>query len=297
MVKNSLDGAIDRYDTLNNFPRVMQQMGFDAEASQGAIDKLSDGIQGLPTRLDEVASTAQNIAIMTGDLEGAVDTTLALNNAFLASGASTADAERGLRQYVNMLAKGEVDATRWETLQETMGVALNKVAEAFGFAGESAQEDLYEALKAGEITFDEFNDKIIELSEQTGGFADIAQEASKGLKTSLGNLNTWILTGVADVIGAIDQALGGTGEISDAIDRLKPVVQVVFGWIANTAIPAVANAIKFLIDIFYNAKEAVVEWVGDNESGLSSLWEFYQQYLGLVWEYVQEVFKDRKSVV
>src|SRR5690625_3460907 len=224
MVKNSLDGAIDRYDTLNNFPRVMQQMGFDAEASQGAIDKLSDGIQGLPTRLDEVASTAQNIAVMTGDLEGAVDTTLALNNAFLASGASTADAERGLRQYVNMLAKGEVDATRWETLQETMGVALNKVAEAFGFAGESAQEDLYEALKAGEITFDEFNDKIIELSEQTGGFADIAQEASKGLKTSLGNLNTWILTGVADVIGAIDKALGGTGEIADAIDRLKPVV-------------------------------------------------------------------------
>ena len=78
MVKNSLDGAIDRYDTLNNFPRVMEQMGFDAQASEKAINKLSDGIQGLPTRLDEVASTAQSIAIMTGDLDGAVDTTLAL---------------------------------------------------------------------------------------------------------------------------------------------------------------------------------------------------------------------------
>src|SRR5690606_7491469 len=78
MVKNSLDGAIDRYDTLNNFPRVMAQIGFDADVSQKAIDKLSNGIQGLPTRLDEVAATAQNIAIMTGDLDLAVDTTLAL---------------------------------------------------------------------------------------------------------------------------------------------------------------------------------------------------------------------------
>src|SRR5690625_4159745 len=45
MVKESLDGAIDRYDTLNNFPRVMEQIGFDAQTSQRAIDKLSDGIQ------------------------------------------------------------------------------------------------------------------------------------------------------------------------------------------------------------------------------------------------------------
>src|SRR5690606_15435194 len=39
MVKRSLDGAIDRYDTLNNFPRVMAQIGFDAEDSQKAINK------------------------------------------------------------------------------------------------------------------------------------------------------------------------------------------------------------------------------------------------------------------
>ena len=82
MVKNSLDGAIDRYDTLNNFPRVMAQIGFDADTSQRAINKLSDGIQGLPTRLDELQTQRKRIAVMTGDLDGAVDTTLALNNAF-----------------------------------------------------------------------------------------------------------------------------------------------------------------------------------------------------------------------
>lgn len=83
MVRGALDGAIDRYDTLNNFPRVMQQIGFSAEDSQKAIKRLSDGVKGLPTTLDSVAKTAQRIAVMTGDLNGAVETTLALNNAFL----------------------------------------------------------------------------------------------------------------------------------------------------------------------------------------------------------------------
>lgn len=254
MVKQSLDGAIDRYDTLNNFPRVMEQIGFDAKTSQKAIDKLSDGIQGLPTRLDEVASTAQSIAIMTGDLDGAVNTTLALNNAFLASGASTADAERGLQQYVQMLAKGEVDLQSWRTLQETMPFALRETAEAFGFTGESATNDFYDALKSGDITMSEFNAKLIELDTAQGGFADTAQEASAGIKTAWTNMKTWVVMGVADIIAAIDEVLGGTGSIEGAINSLKPVVQGVFGWIANTAIPAVGKAVGWVRDRFNDLK-------------------------------------------
>src|SRR5690625_1252090 len=250
MVKNSLDGAIDRYDTLNNFPRVMAQIGFDAQTSEKAINKLSDGIQGLPTRLDEVASTAQSIAIMTGDLDGAVDTTLALNNAVLASGASAQDAQRGLDQYVQMLSKGEVDLQSWRTLQETMPFALRETAEAFGFTGESATNDFYDALKAGDITMSEFNDKLIELDQAQGGFADTAQTSSGEIKTAWTNMKTWVVMGVTDIIAAIDDALGGTGSLEDAINNLKPVVQGVFGWIADTAIPAVAEAIRFVIDLF-----------------------------------------------
>lgn len=254
MVKNSLDGAIDRYDTLNNFPRVMAQIGFDAETSQKAINKLSDGIQGLPTRLDEVAATAQSIAIMTGDLDLAVDTTLALNNAFLASGASAQDAKRGLDQYVQMLAKGEVDLQSWRTLQETMPYALRKTAEAFGFTGESATNDFYEALKSGEITMAEFNAKLIELDQAQGGFAETARTASAGIKTAWTNMKTWFVMGVADILGAIDDALGGVGSIEGAINGLKPIVQGAFGWIADVAIPAVAEGVRWLIDRFNEFK-------------------------------------------
>src|SRR5699024_6805669 len=134
-LRGAVDGAVSRYDTLNNFPKVLQQIGFSSEQSENAINDLSTGIDGLPTRLDEVAGTAQRIATMTQDLDGAVATTLALNNAFIASGSDAANASRGLDQYVQMLSKGEVDLQSWRTLQETMGVALNDVAKSFGYAG------------------------------------------------------------------------------------------------------------------------------------------------------------------
>lgn len=260
LVRDSLDGAIDRYDTLNQFPRVMQMIGFDAEESEAAIGKLSDGIDGLPTTLDSVASTAQNIAVMTGDLDGAVDTTLALNNAFLASGASTADAERGLTQYVQMLSKGEVDLQSWRTLQETMGVALRTVADDFGFTGKAATNDLYEALKSGEITMDEFNNKLVEASNAQGGFADMAAEASGGIKTSWTNMKTAVVKGLADVIGAIDEALGGTGEIEQIIDKMKTAFQVAFAWIVSN-IPAVAETIKDIATAAKEVYETIEPWL------------------------------------
>jgi tape measure domain-containing protein len=210
MISSSLDGAISRYDTLNNFPRVMQQIGFSADDSEKAISKLSDGIQGLPTTLDDVASTAQRIAVMTGDLDGAVDTTLALNNAFIASGSDAANASRGLEQYVQMLSRGEVGLEEWRTLQETMGVALNDVAKAFGFAGKSAQNDLYDALKSGQITMEEFNAKLIELNDGTDGFAERAKTASGGIRTAWTNMQTAVVRGVTNIIESIDSVLANT---------------------------------------------------------------------------------------
>lgn len=289
MLKNSIGGAVDRYDTLNQFPRVLETMGFDAADSKKAIDKLSDGIDGLPTALDSVADTAKNIALMTGDLDGAVDTTIALNNAFLASGASTADAERGLKQYTQMLSKGKVDMQSWNTLQETMPVALNKTAEAFGYTGKSAQNDLYAALQSGTVTFDQFNDKVVELNDGVGGFADMAQEGSKGIATSWQNIKTAITKGLADIIGAIDEALGGTGALGDALDKIKGGIKATFDWIVE-AIPVVAE----VFTVLYNAFATLIGWItqlGESNSGtMDGIYEKISTIFTQVYEFMQEVW-------
>ena len=41
VIEGSLDGAITRYDTLNNFPKVMKNLGIETSKSQKSIDKMS----------------------------------------------------------------------------------------------------------------------------------------------------------------------------------------------------------------------------------------------------------------
>ncbi|WP_125769568.1 tape measure protein [Companilactobacillus furfuricola] len=161
MIQNSVSGAIRRFDTLNQYPKVMSQLGYSAKDVSASMDILQNGIKGLPTALDDVVSSTQQFASITGDVETAAKTTIALNDAFLASGSSAADAARGLQQYTQMLSSGKVDLMSWRTLQETMPSALKKVAEAFGYAGRSATNDLYAALQDGSITVDQLNQKFV----------------------------------------------------------------------------------------------------------------------------------------
>ena len=97
MVKDSVEGAINRFDTLNKYPVVMKALGYSTEDVDRSMNKLSDGIDGLPTSLDEIVSSTQQLSISTGSLSKGTDTAIALNDAFLASGASTADATRGMQ--------------------------------------------------------------------------------------------------------------------------------------------------------------------------------------------------------
>lgn len=235
LLGEALGGAIQRFDTLESYPRVMQAMGHSTEDVTRSTKKLANGIEGLPTTLNEVVGTAQRLTSITGDINKSTDLTLALNNAFLASGSSSADASRGLQQFSQMLSAGKVDMQSWKTLQETMPYALQKTAESFGFAGQSAQNDFYSALKEGRITFDQFSSKLVELNGGVGGFAELAKSNSKGIQTSFGNLKNAVVKGVANTIKALDDLTkAATGKtIAENFDALKVIINAAFGVIVN----------------------------------------------------------------
>lgn len=247
LVTSSLGGAIDRFDTIKKFPVVMQALGYSAEEVDKSMNKLTDGIDGLPTSLDEIVSSAQQLAISTGDLQKGTDTAVALNNAFLASGASAADASRGAQQYQQMLSKGEVDLQSWRSLLETMPIAMDKVSKSFSDQGVNSANDLYAALKKGDITFDDFNSRLIELNEGVGGFAELAQKNSAGIRTSFANIKTAVVKGLANVITAIDEGMqdAGLGSIAENFDKIKGAVNVAFKAITDSIPPA----IKLITDL------------------------------------------------
>lgn len=222
VLSSSLDGAINRFDTMQSYPKVMKSLGFSVEQSQKSVAKLNQSVQGLPTSLADVVTTSKSLAAVTGNIDKATDTTIALNHAFLASGSSSEDASRGLQQYSQMLAKGTVDMQSWRTLQETMAPALTKVAKKLGITSGNANE-LYEALQNGTITFDQFNDAMIECDTETGGFAETALEASKGVKTSMTNIKSAVQNLEQGFMSAMNnmmksKAMGG---LVDNLEKIK----------------------------------------------------------------------------
>lgn len=222
VLSSSLDGAINRFDTMQSYPKVMKSLGFSVEQSQKSVAKLNQSVQGLPTSLADVVTTSKSLAAVTGNIDKATDTTIALNHAFLASGSSSEDASRGLQQYSQMLAKGTVDMQSWRTLQETMAPALTKVAKKLGIASGDANE-LYEALKNGTITFDQFNDAMIECDTETGGFAETALEASKGIKTSMTNIKSAVQNLEQGFLSAMNNMLKSKamGGLVDNLEKIK----------------------------------------------------------------------------
>lgn len=215
-VSDQFAGAISRFDTLNNFPKVMESMGASSTQAKQAIKTLSDGIQGLPTSLDEVATTTQVFMPLSKNANDAAKATLALNDAFLASNATTADASRGLEQYKQMLANGKVDLMGWRSVEETMPASLQKVAKSFGIASGSTQE-LYQQLDSGKISMKELNDRFIQLDGGANGFHKTALQATDGIGTAFKNMGTRtkialanVLTGFNDMVKTLTgSSIGG----------------------------------------------------------------------------------------
>ena len=281
-VSSHMGAAIDRFDTIEKFPKVMEQLGFKAsDAADVMENKLGPGIEGLPTAMDEIVKSTQSIALITGDLDGAADTAIALNNAFLASGSSAWDASRGLTQYTQMLTTGKVDMQSWRTLLETMSPALQQVAKEFGYTGASAKNDLYNALKSGEITFDDFNKKLIELSEAEGGFAEQARTNSTGIRTSFQNVGTAVTKGIADSIKAIETLMkeNGLGGIKENADRVKKAVNSAFKSINKTISKIDLKGIVKAAKPYWNAFVKVLKVVG---SAIKTVANFLAEHAGII---------------
>ncbi|MDV3545194.1 tape measure protein [Leuconostoc falkenbergense] len=270
VVTSNVGNAVDRFDTLNKYPVVMKALGYSTQDTGKSMKLLSNGIDGLPTSLNEITSAAQQFAPLTGSATSGAKAALALNDAFLASGASVADTSRGMQQYTQMLATGKVDMQSWRTLQETMPIALRKTANAFGFTGKSAEQDLFKALQSGQITIDDLNKKFVELDKGQNGFSSLARKNSVGIKTSFTNLGTAVTKGLAGTLTAINNGLkkAKLGGIADLINNMKGGINTAFDAINGTIttyIPVIVNTIKTMVDFVKKNKG----WIMPLTAGIS----------------------------
>lgn len=240
VVTSSLGSAVDRADQMNNFPKVMKNLGYSATDAAASIKKISDALDGLPTTSSAMTGMVQQLAPLTSNLDEATDIALAFNNAMLAGGASTMEQENALTQYTQMLSAGKVDMQAWRSIQAAMPGQLNQVAEAMLGAGKNSN-DLYEAMENGSISFDDFNKKVIELNQNGFGkyasFAQQAKDATQGIGTAMENVKNRVAKAVQKIIDAV-----GVENIAGAINRFSSQ----FGKVGDAAAGMVTDVKKKL---------------------------------------------------
>lgn len=206
-VSSSMGDAMKRVDTLNNFPKVMSNLGIGGASATKSINYLSEKLQGLPTTVDSAASAVQRFTSANSNVEASTKMFLALNNAILAGGASADTQATALEQLSQAYAKGKPDMMEWRSAMTAMPAQLKQVAMAMGYADASA---LGEALRSGKVSMNEFMATISKLNTKGyGGFKSFEEQARNstgGIQTSITNLKTAIVRGMANIIDAIGQS-------------------------------------------------------------------------------------------
>lgn len=252
VISGSIGNAVSRADQMNNFPKVMKNLGYSSQDAAASIKKISNALDGLPTTSSAMTGMVQQLAPLTSNLDEATNIALAFNNAMLAGGASTMEQENALTQYTQMLSAGKVDMQAWCSIQAAMPGQLNQVAEAMLGAGKNSN-DLYEAMKNGSISFDDFNKKVMELNQNGFGkyasFAQQAKDATQGIGTAMENVQNRVAkavqkvieaVGVENIAGAINGFSSQFGKIGDAAAGMVTGVKGWFGKAAQAAQPLVS---------------------------------------------------------
>lgn len=277
VVTGSLNSAISRADQMNNFPKVMKNLGYSSEDAAASIKKISSALDGLPTTSSAMTGMVQQLAPLTSNLDQATNIALAFNNAMLAGGASTMEQENALTQYTQMLSAGKVDMQAWRSIQAAMPGQLNQVAEAMLGAGKNSN-DLYEAMKNGSISFDDFNKKVMELNQNGFGkyasFAQQAKDVTQGIGTAMENVKNRVAkavqkvveaVGVENIAGAINGFSSQFGKVGDAAASMVTGVKNWLGqlWQAlkdNGALFTFKSLWDGLRDAIMGVVNMVIDW-------------------------------------
>lgn len=259
IVKN-IGNAVSRVDTLNNFPKVMANLGFGADEAKTSLDKLDKGVRGLPTSLDAIVSAMQNISPATGSLDEATNLTLALNNALLAGGKSADIQATAMEQFSQAIAKGKPDMMEWRSLATAMPGQLKQISNNLGYEN---WQKMAKAVSDGTLSFDKVKESIVSLNKDGLGelpsFAQQAKAATGGLSTGLAQMNTAITRGIGNFIQTI-----GSENINRAIGNIGKTFESFFNLLSRnvSTTASVANTIKSFAPVLITVTAATVAYRG-----------------------------------
>lgn len=292
-INNSIDGAVSRLDTMNNFPKVMSNLGIGVGESKEAINDLSERLKGIPTTLDAAALSVERFTSKNGDVKKSVEIFTAINNALLAGGASSEIQASALEQLSQAYAKGKPDMVEWRSIQTAMPAQLKQVAQVMGMT----TDELGEGLRKGGVEMDDFIETMIRLNKEgTGQFQSFekqAKNATGGIKTSITNAKTAIVRGVGNIVTAIDTVLKKTElkGLSNVISKIgstsENVLKKVSEGISKINLNKILNTVKQLSNVYVPKIKSIFSTILNI---LKNMWTWATKNKGVIVSVVGVVF-------
>lgn len=229
-ISGQIDDAVYRADTLNKFPKVMEMMGYSADAATEAVQKLRDGVAGIPTSLADVISGTQRLATITGDVNKAADWALAISDAMLVTTGDVNEASRGMQQFLQILSRGKPEGNDWNTILEVASPIMNELAKSLGYTSAALGGDFYTALQKGTLSIEDMMAALVSLdkngSNSISSLAALAKTSTGGIETAM----TTMKQSISNAIVSIIQEIGAENiiaVINGIKDALVTVVQTV----------------------------------------------------------------------
>jgi tape measure domain-containing protein len=238
-ISNQISDAVVRADTLERFPKVMQQMGYSSDIASGAIEKLMKGVEQVPTPLNEVVSGTQRLVSVTKDVNKASDWVLAISDAMLSNGASANRASDAMEQFFQVVSRGKPQGQDWLTIMEVAPGVMNELAQSLGYTSATLGGDMYTALQKGELSMEDFMAAMVQMDKEgtgsLGALSEVAKTATGGIETAVVTMRQSISNAIVEIIQTIgaENITAIIGNIKDALVGLVGVIKNVVTFIGE----------------------------------------------------------------
>lgn len=236
MVKNQMNSAIQRMDTMTNFNRTMTAITGDSQAAKVALEELKSATKGTEYGLDTAAASVQNFTTRGMDIENATAEVKYWADAVAFYGNGTNEALSTVTDALGkMMTKGTVEMDQLNRLTDVGIPAVNMYAQATGRAAASVQEDL----SAGEISAQKFITTVSRAFETgTNGVLNISGAAKKAgdtWATTISNMKAAVTRGLTSMVNKTNEQLekAGFGTIQDGIKKIGVAAENALGKIGS----------------------------------------------------------------
>lgn len=270
LVKDSVQKAFGRIDTMEQFERVMTTMTGSSSKANEVLDTVNDTVKGTAYGLDVAAKATQDFVTSNMDVDKATDTISSWGDAVAFYGDGSNETFSSVSDALaKMVAKGKVQMDTMNRLTEAGIPAMQIYADATN----QSVEEVAEAMSKGELDADHFidvmNDALSNGTENFAGIAGAAKEAGASWGGTFDNMKAAVARGVESIITSTDEMLtsnslpdmremvsnfGSAFEdvLNGVAEKIPEVVSTIQDWRASLEplqpiIMGVATSIAFLV--------------------------------------------------